>query len=429
MRSTDVPGHDHVWNPVKKTVALASTGALTAALVAGGAVYASAHKTITLDVDGNVETITTFAGSVDSLLDNEGITLDEGDAVAPATTQSLSEGDTVTVRYEREVTLDNNGEEITITTTALDANELLTAYALRGDDVSLVASRSDERLDVGLRLDHDGPVAIIVDGENITTDNGGHALVSEFLAEHDIEVDEDDRVSIRQLPAGTTTVTDDTTNDDAADTAIDVAREGATPDGVVSIVVQRVETDTKVKKNHIDFDTVTKKDSSRYKDLPQVVKTEGKKGLRVRKYEVTTVDGVVESQEKIYDEVDRKPVDRVIVVGTKERPAPAPAPARTSSSSSSNSSGSSSSSGSTSAASGDVWAKLAQCESGGNPATNTGNGYYGMYQFSLPTWKAVGGTGLPSDASAAEQTKRAKILQARSGWGQWPACSSKLGLR
>lgn len=181
------------------------------------------------------------------------------------------------MRYEREVTLDNNGEEITITTTALDANELLTAYALRGDDVSLVASRSDERLDVGLRLDHDGPVAIIVDGENITTDNGGHALVSEFLAEHDIEVDEDDRVSIRQLPAGTTSVTDDTTNDDATDTAIDVAREGATPDGVVSIVVQRVETDTKVKKNHIDFDTVTKKDSSRYKDLPQVVKTEGRR--------------------------------------------------------------------------------------------------------------------------------------------------------
>lgn len=90
MRSTDVPGHDHVWNPVKKTVALASTGALTAALVAGGAVYASAHKTITLDVDGNVETITTFAGSVDSLLNNEGITLDEGDVVTPATTQSLS---------------------------------------------------------------------------------------------------------------------------------------------------------------------------------------------------------------------------------------------------------------------------------------------------------------------------------------------------
>lgn len=86
-------------------------------------------------------------------------------------------------------------------------------------------------------------------------------------------------------------------------------------------------------------------------------------------------------------------------------------------------------SASTATTSSSVWDLLAQCESGGNPRTNTGNGYYGLYQFSLGTWRSVGGSGLPSDASPAEQTKRAKILQARSGWGQWPACSRKLGLR
>jgi len=75
-----------------------------------------------------------------------------------------------------------------------------------------------------------------------------------------------------------------------------------------------------------------------------------------------------------------------------------------------------------------VWAALAQCESGGNPSTNTGNGYYGLYQFSLPTWQAMGGSGLPSEASGAEQTMRAQKLQAQSGWGQWPACAAKLGL-
>ena len=41
----------------------------------------------------------------------------------------------------------------------------------------------------------------------------------------------------------------------------------------------------------------------------------------------------------------------------------------------------------------------------------------------------MGGSGLPSQASAEEQTMRAQTLQARSGWGQWPACSKKLGLR
>ena len=75
-----------------------------------------------------------------------------------------------------------------------------------------------------------------------------------------------------------------------------------------------------------------------------------------------------------------------------------------------------------------VWAQLAQCESGGNPTTNTGNGFYGMYQFTLSTWRALGGTGLPSEASAAEQTRLAQKLQASAGWGQWPACAASLGL-
>ena len=75
------------------------------------------------------------------------------------------------------------------------------------------------------------------------------------------------------------------------------------------------------------------------------------------------------------------------------------------------------------------WERLAQCESGGNPTIVSANGlYYGLYQFSLGTWAAVGGSGLPSQASPAEQTMRAQILQARAGWGQWPACAAKLGL-
>ena len=77
-----------------------------------------------------------------------------------------------------------------------------------------------------------------------------------------------------------------------------------------------------------------------------------------------------------------------------------------------------------------MWAKLAACESGGRPnAVSASGAYHGLYQFSVATWRSVGGSGLPSQATAAEQTKRAKILQARSGWGQWPHCSSKLGLR
>lgn len=80
-------------------------------------------------------------------------------------------------------------------------------------------------------------------------------------------------------------------------------------------------------------------------------------------------------------------------------------------------------------ASAGVWDQLAQCESGGNWSINTGNGYYGGVQFSQQSWNAVGGTGLPSDASKAEQIARAEKLKAIQGWGAWPACSAKLGLR
>ena len=76
----------------------------------------------------------------------------------------------------------------------------------------------------------------------------------------------------------------------------------------------------------------------------------------------------------------------------------------------------------------DTWAKLRMCESSGNYATNTGNGYYGAYQFNLATWQGLGYTGLPSSAAPAVQDQAAQQLYAQRGWQPWPACSAKLGL-
>jgi hypothetical protein len=78
-------------------------------------------------------------------------------------------------------------------------------------------------------------------------------------------------------------------------------------------------------------------------------------------------------------------------------------------------------------ATGDVWARLAQCESGGRNV-NTGNGYYGYFQFSAGTWHSLGYSGLPSDHDYGTQLAAAQRLQARSGWGQWPGCARRLGL-
>ena len=102
----------------------------------------------------------------------------------------------------------------------------------------------------------------------------------------------------------------------------------------------------------------------------------------------------------------REPVDEVVQVGTKAPGAP-------------NFAG-----GST------VWDRLAQCESGGNWAINTGNGYYGGLQFSLGTWQAYGGSGLPEQRTAARTRSpiATKLRDASGGYGAWPGCAATLGL-
>jgi hypothetical protein len=72
--------------------------------------------------------------------------------------------------------------------------------------------------------------------------------------------------------------------------------------------------------------------------------------------------------------------------------------------------------------------KLRMCESGGNYRDNTGNGYYGAYQFALQTWEDLGMTGRPDQATPDMQDYAAKVLHARAGWGPWPACAAKEGL-
>ncbi len=81
-----------------------------------------------------------------------------------------------------------------------------------------------------------------------------------------------------------------------------------------------------------------------------------------------------------------------------------------------------------------TWERLAVCESdingtGADWSINTGNGFYGGLQFTLSSWRAVGGSGYPHHASRAEQIYRGEKLQAIQGWGAWPSCSRQVGLR
>ena len=73
------------------------------------------------------------------------------------------------------------------------------------------------------------------------------------------------------------------------------------------------------------------------------------------------------------------------------------------------------------------WGALAACESGGNPSVVSSNGlYHGLYQFDAQTWQSVGGSGVASNASAAEQTQRAQKLYDSRGSSPWPVCGARL---
>lgn len=383
--------------PVK---ALALGIAAVLALGGAGAAVAAAHKTVAIDVDGETTNVSTFAGDVGDLLAAQGITPGEHDLVVPAVDEALTEQTEIVVRSAEQIEVTVDGQPVQLWTVGDTAAAALADIAASGREALLTASRTSGRVALDLPLVADGPVIFVVDGEERTLDIGGVADLSTALLRAEIDVDEDDRVSVTIDASGTPVVT-----------------------------VTRIATEQDTRTESIDFETVERGTDDLYEGEERVV-AEGAEGERTFTYVQYVVDGEVVSSRLVRTEVTTEPQDRVIEYGTAVRPAPepepAPAPADTGSEDSSDGSGSGSGGGG--AVSGDVWAALAQCESGGNPTTNTGNGYYGMYQFSLPTWQSVGGTGLPSEASAAEQTQRAQILQARAGWGQWPHCAAKLGL-
>ena len=390
-------------------------------LVVGGALTAAAHKTIDLDVDGELRQVSTFAGSVGSLLDDEGIELAEHDVVGPTQEEALRDGELVVVRSATQIEIDVNGETREVWTTALSAAEAVSNLAEAGREVTLTASRSsDARRALPLPVARDEEIEVVADGQTQRIEHGGTLELDDILQRAGISVGKLDEVEV---------VTGD--------------------DGIAKVVVVRVSRELRTETEEVPFETVERRDGSLFVGERRVVE-EGAEGQRMRATGVLVVDGEETPGEPSDYITLREPVDRVVAVGTKPRPAPTPTQARSSSgSSSSGSSGSGSSGGSSSGSSGsgssssgggsgssggsvsgDVWARLAQCESGGNPTIVSPNGlYHGLYQFSVATWRSVGGSGLPSQASPAEQTQRAQMLQQRSGWGQWPACSARLGLR
>lgn len=372
---------------------LIAAGGLTVALVAGGlAVNATLHKSFAIDLNGETIEAGTYASTVADVLDEHGISYDERDLIAPSPSSPIPDEGEIVVRHAKQIGIEVGGTPTTVWTTALDAHEAVAAVQARGDDAQLVASRSDSfgRASLELGLARAETVTVVADGARHEVATKVDTTVDSALSAASIALTDRDKVRVEQ------------------------PEDTASP--VVSVI--RVANGERQETTEIAFTSEQRNDANLAEGKTKVVQA-GVPGIVTTTYLTVLEDGVEVRRAVMNRAVTQEPVVEITAVGTKKPVAPSsgggsaaetPGPGRD-----------------TSDVDGLNWAALAKCESGGNPSIVSKNGkYHGLYQFSVSTWKSVGGAGLPSQASSDEQTMRAKMLYQRSGAGQWPHCGKNL---
>jgi uncharacterized protein YabE (DUF348 family) len=361
----------------------ALTATVVAVLIAVSAVtwgYSSMSTQVTLSLDGKERTVSTTGDTVADVLRDEGIKTTSRDLVQPNPDEKISAGDKIAVRFSRPIELTVDGKTSTHWVTATDVQGALSQIGTVYADSRLSTSRGMTISRGGAEIDVVTPkrLTFVLAGKKPVTREVPALTVSEALAEVGVTLDQHDRTT--------------------------PARDAAVSDGDKIVF-----TDLQVRRRQVDGEPIAApvkeiKDSSMLAGERKTV-TAGVDGLRNVTYKVIVRNGDVVRRIVLTSSVTRQPRATVIRVGTKQV-------ART------NYAG-----GST------VWDRLAQCESGGNWAANTGNGYYGGLQFNVGTWRSYGGSGYPNQASRATQIAIAtKVRDASGGYGAWPACAAKLGL-
>lgn len=364
-----------------RPTALAVHVVLLGALVGGTAAYVAAQRTVTVDVDGSVRTVHTYARSVGDLLADLGVPVDARDAVAPSLDDPLADGSQVAVINARPVSLVIDGQARQVWTTALTVDELARQLGGRYADAALSTSRSTRIPLTGLSLAVRLPrtVTVAVDGDErvlVTT----APTWAQALREAGVVLATSDRASVPLTSA---------------------------PLQGQHVAIARVASRTETRLVAVPFGTQRRSDASLYTGTSKVVQV-GVAGQVRETWRLTVVDGRITARTRVSAAVVVAAVPQIVAVGTRARPVAA-APVRRTSVDSLN------------------WSALARCESGGNPRAVGGGGqYFGLYQFTLGAWRGVGGSGHPLDASSAEQTYRAKLLYLRSGAGVWPSCGRLL---
>ena len=361
-------------------------GVAALAVAAGSVGVAHYDKAVQVSVDGQPTSVHVLGSTVADVLDKQDITVGPHDVVVPSLGTAVDDGDHISVRYGRKLTVTIDGVTKEYWTTATTVDTALTDLGIRADGAVLSASRSQPLGRGGLMFSVTTPkkVTVTVDGRtrSLTT---ASPKVSAVLGELNISRSARDRVTV------------------GLDTPVVEGME---------IVLRRVVVKKETATVAIPYPTTKQKDSSLYEGQTKVV-TPGKAGKKTVVREVTYVDGKKSKTKVLSEKVVTKPTTAVVKVGTKARPVE--------STSSAPSAGNTSGAG-INLANSAMWDRIAECESGGNWSINTGNGYYGGLQFATASWLANGGDDFAPRAdlaSRAEQITVANRYYAKAGLSPW----------
>lgn len=368
-------------NATRSPLLRALVAALLVVIGAGGGYAIAAHKTLTLNVDGNAMTVTTVKSQVSEVLADYGYALTDRDDVAPAKHDAVRDGDTIVLKRSRplDISVDGQGTQ-QVWTTANTVNDALSQLSMT-DTAPTAATR-------GSRLPLEGMSLAVVSAKTVRLNDGGAISTPRIAAPTVGTLLEATGNPLQQFdtvdPAPSTPVT--------ADMPITVTRirvSEVTEQAPLAPTPQKIE----------DADM----NMSR-----SVVEDPGAPGTQDIVYSVLTVNGRETGRMPVSNNVLTPARDSVLRVGAKPG-TEVPAVTR-----------------------GSAWDALASCEAGGNWAINTGNGFYGGVQFDYGTWLAHGGAKYAPRADLATREEQIAIAEktlAVQGWGAWPVCSARVGAR
>jgi uncharacterized protein YabE (DUF348 family) len=338
------------------------------------------ERLVSIYENGTEQTIITKATTVREALERAKVGIGEHDAVEPGLdTQLVASTYNVNIYRARPVTIVDGATRIKTISPYQSAKQIAESAQIQTyPEDNLAITRVDDFVGestIGLKvsIDRATPLTLVLYGDHVAARTQA-TTVGEMLAAKNVKLEPQDGVSVPL----TTPI--------AAGMTVNVWRNGVqtvTREEPVAFLVERIQ----------DVDR-----EAGYK----LVKTPGKPGKKSVTYEVNTQNGKEVSKREIQSVVTEAASKQVEVVGA--RPG-------------------------FSGSFGEALAKLRACEAGGRYDRNSGNGYYGAYQFNIGTWANYGGYHVPSDAPGAVQDQKAWETYQRRGWQPWPGCTKKLGLQ